>query len=138
MTTPRLQAVLETALYVADLPSARRFYEEVLGLASMFAGERLAAYAVGASVLLLFQRGTTEQPVTLPGGGIPAHGARGCQHLALAITAVELDLWATHLVNAGVPIEERTQWPRGAISLYFRDPDGHLLELATPGLWPNY
>lgn len=138
MTRPRLAAVLETALYAADLPSARRFYEEVLGLAPMFADERLAAYAVGPSVLLLFQRGTTEQPVRLPGGCIPPHGAQGCQHLALAIGADELEPWIAHLAAAGVPIEARTQWPRGAISLYFRDPDGHLLELATPGLWPNY
>lgn len=138
MTAPRLQAVLETALYVADLPSARRFYEEVLGLTPMFADGRLAAYAVGSSVLLLFQRGSTEQAVELPGGRIPPHGAQGCQHLALAITAAELDAWVTHLEAAGVVIEERTPWPRGAISLYFRDPDGHLLELATPGLWPNY
>ncbi len=138
MTRPRLAAVLETALYAADLPSARRFYEEVLGLAPMFADERLAAYAVGPSVLLLFQRGTTEQPVRLPGGCIPPHGAQGCQHLALAIGADELEPWIAHLAAAGVPIEARTQWPRGAISLYFRDPDGHLMELATPGLWPNY
>ncbi len=138
MTRPRLAAVLETALYAADLPKARRFYEGELGLAPMFADERLAAYAVGASVLLLFQRGTTEQPVRLPGGCIPPHGAQGCQHLALAIAAEELEPWVVQLEAAGVPIEERTQWPRGAVSLYFRDPDGHLLELATPGLWPNY
>jgi len=138
MTIPRLDAVLETALYVADLGRARRFYEEVLGLAPMFADERLAAYAVGASVLLLFQQGSTEAAVELPGGRIPPHGARGCQHLALAIAADELESWVGHLEAAGVSIEERTQWPRGAISLYFRDPDGHLLELATPGLWPNY
>ena len=138
MTTPPLQAVLETALYAADLPRARCFYEKVLGLEPMFADERLAAYAVGASVLLLFQRGTTEQPVKLPDGGIPPHGARGCQHLALAITADELERWVGHLDDVGIPIEERTQWPRGAVSLYFRDPDGHLLELVTPGLWPNY
>lgn len=138
MTRPRLAAVLETALYAADLPKTRRFYEEVLGLAPMFADERLAAYAVGASVLLLFQRGTTKQPVRLPGGCIPPHGAQGCQHLALAIAAEELEPWVVQLEADGVPIEERTQWPRGAVSLYFRDPDGHLLELATPGLWPNY
>ncbi|MDT3722741.1 VOC family protein [Pseudomonas oryzihabitans] len=138
MTLPRLAAVLETALYVADLAHARRFYEETLGLVPMFTDGRLAAYAVGASVLLLFQRGSTEQRVELPGGRIPPHGASGRQHLALAITAAELDAWVAHLEVAGIAIEERTQWPRGAVSLYFRDPDGHLLELATPGLWPNY
>jgi catechol 2,3-dioxygenase-like lactoylglutathione lyase family enzyme len=30
------------------------------------------------------------------------------------------------------------RWPRGGESIYFRDPDGHLVELATPGLWDNY
>ena len=27
---------------------------------------------------------------------------------------------------------------RGGQSVHFRDPDGRLLELATPGLWPGY
>ncbi|HWQ03343.1 MAG TPA: glyoxalase, partial [Candidatus Nitrosotenuis sp.] len=26
----------------------------------------------------------------------------------------------------------------GGRSIYFRDPDGHSLELVTPGVWPNY
>ena len=37
-----------------------------------------------------------------------------------------------------IAIEGRTKWPPGGESIYFRDPDGHLLELATPGLWPGY
>jgi catechol 2,3-dioxygenase-like lactoylglutathione lyase family enzyme len=52
-----------------------------------------------------------------------------------------LDLWfegQRQLSEAGVTIEGRTKWPRGGVSVYFRDPDGHLLELATPGLWPGY
>jgi catechol 2,3-dioxygenase-like lactoylglutathione lyase family enzyme len=38
----------------------------------------------------------------------------------------------------GVSIEGEMEWPRGGTSLYFRDPDGHLVELATPGLWSIY
>ena len=34
-------------------------------------------------------------------------------------------------------VESRIGWLRGGTSLYFRDPDGHSLEVATPGLWPN-
>ena len=40
--------------------------------------------------------------------------------------------------EAGIAIKGRTKWPRGGESIYFRDPDGHVLELATPGLWPGY
>jgi len=38
----------------------------------------------------------------------------------------------------GVAIEGRVDWPRGGRSVYFRDPDGHLLEFATPGQWSIY
>ena len=53
-----------------------------------------------------------------------------------AVAAADLPAWEARLAAQGVPIEGRTQWPRGSTSIYFRDPDGHLLELATPGLWP--
>jgi catechol 2,3-dioxygenase-like lactoylglutathione lyase family enzyme len=43
-----------------------------------------------------------------------------------------------HLTAAGVSLEGRTEWPRGGVSVYFRDPDDHLLEIATPGLWKGY
>ena len=57
---PKLQGLLETALYTADLELARRFYEDILGLQPMVADARLVAYAVApAQVLLLFQAGAT-------------------------------------------------------------------------------
>ena len=71
MSAPPIAGVLETAIYVADLPRARAFYEGVLGLVPMFADARLAAYPVGASVLLVFLRGGTAETVALPGITVP-------------------------------------------------------------------
>jgi catechol 2,3-dioxygenase-like lactoylglutathione lyase family enzyme len=38
----------------------------------------------------------------------------------------------------GIAIEERTKWEGGGESLYFRDPDRHLLKVVTPGTWSIY
>ena len=59
-------------------------------------------------------------------------------HVAFSIAADELEDWQRHLQAKGVLLESRIEWPRGGVSIYFRDPDGHLLELATPGLWEIY
>jgi catechol 2,3-dioxygenase-like lactoylglutathione lyase family enzyme len=74
----------------------------------------------------------------MPGGTIPPHDGKGPHHIAFSIAADELAQWETRLADFGVAIEGRTIWPRGGTSVYFRDPDGHLLELATPGLWPRH
>ena len=135
----KLNGILETAVYVDDMARARRFYEEAMGLRPMFQDGRLTAYDVaGRSVLLVFKRGASVQGATLPGGTIPGHDGHGPLHLAFAIDASALGEWEERLKPYGVEIEGRTRWPRGGKSIYFRDPDGHLIELATPGLWPTY
>lgn len=137
-SAPPLGGVLETALYVAEMPRARAFYEGVLDLSPVFTDERLTAYAIGATVLLLFLKGGTAETVHLPGGTIPPHDGDGRIHYALAIATADLPAWEARLAARGIAREGRTRWPRGGTSLYFRDPDGHLGELATPGIWPNF
>lgn len=135
---PSLNAVVETAVYVADLARARQFYESVFGLQAMFHDERVAAYPVGPSVFLLFQQGSTDEPARPHGGLIPPHDGQGRLHFAFSIPADALHAWRKRLETHGILIEGEVQWPRGAHSLYFRDPDGHLAELVTPGIWANY
>ncbi|MGO9398529.1 MAG: VOC family protein [Xanthobacteraceae bacterium] len=136
---PDLLGVLETSLYVDAFERACPFYEQVLGLNSIYRDARLCAYDVGGrGVLLLFLRGHSLEPTHLPGGTVPPHDGRGPVHMAFSIAAGALADWETRLAEAGVAIESRVKWPRGGESIYFRDPDGHVLELATPGLWPGY
>ena len=138
---PAIHGVVETILYTDDLARATEFYRDVLGLTPMKGdGERFQALDTGASrVLLLFKRGGTLVPQPVPSGGvIPPHDGSGPLHLAFAIAAVDYDKWCARLLDCGVTIESETQWERGGRSVYFRDPDKHLVELVTPGIWPNY
>ena len=135
----QLDRVLETCLYVDDLDRAARFYEQIMELAPLTSDGRFRAYDVGGkSVLLLFRRGATLETVRMPGGTIPPHDGHGPLHIAFAVSADELAQWEARLNERSIEIEGRTDWSRGGKSIYFRDPDGHLLELATPGLWATY
>ena len=135
---PPIHGVLETGLHVADLARSREFYSRLFGFPLMAADERFCAFDVaGRDVLLLFLKGGTPGAVKTPGGLIPPHDGAGRLHFAFAIAAEDLLPWEARLAAQGIEIESRVDWPRGR-SIYFRDPDGHLLELATPGLWPNY
>ena len=139
-STPALVGVLETSLYVTDLARARDFYEHVMGAALLaeFGARGLALHVGGRSVLLLFVRGASVSGSGSPGGFVPGHDGSGPQHIAFAIAADALDDWERRLARAGIAIESRVGWPRGGTSLYFRDPDGHAVELVTPRTWAMY
>lgn len=136
---PAPTRILETALYVEDPVVSRRFYESVLGLQAISGGDRLVAMdAGGGTVLLLFRRGSTTDGASFPGGWIPPHDGSGGSHFAFAVPDGSLAMWRDRLSDAGIEVESEVRWPRGGTSLYFRDPDGHSVELATPGVWSVY
>lgn len=138
---PNLTGILETSIYVDDLSVACAFYETVMGLIALKTSDRLCAYDVnGRSVLLLFLKGATAAGAVADGDNdIPGHDADGRIHFAFQSTHDELDKWTAHLEVHGIEILSRTSWLRGGKSIYFRDPDGHLLEIAaSPGLWPGH
>ncbi|HEY1863595.1 MAG TPA: VOC family protein [Roseiarcus sp.] len=133
---PAIEGLLETSLYARDLKRTAAFYRELFGFKALVDSPRLVAFEIAErSVLLVFQAGATEQDVVEVGGAIPGHDGRGRLHLALSVRADDLDAWRERLSERGVAIVGEYRWPRGGVSLYMRDPDGALVELATPGLW---
>jgi catechol 2,3-dioxygenase-like lactoylglutathione lyase family enzyme len=136
---PQLTGVLETSLYVEDLERSIRFYLEVMQFQKLVGDQRFGALqAARQQVLLLFKKGASTEPMVIDGGVIPPHDASGQMHLAFAVSAQELEPWERWLEQHQVVIESKVRWERGGQSIYFRDPDGHLLELVTPGCWAIY
>lgn len=125
--------ILEAALYVADLTRSEQFYARVFNLRKLGSDpSRHVFFQCGNAVLLLFRAEATRQS----DGRIPAHGAKGPGHLAFEIFLEEISSWREHLQKCGVAIEKEIDWPEGGHSIYFRDPDGNSLELATRNVWP--
>ena len=134
----QVRRILETALDCNDLRASASFYTTLLGVTPMLDTERLVVLEAGeGTLLLLFQRGNAD-PLPTPGGLIPGHDAGGPGHFAFAIDAADLAAWEAKLASLGIAVESRVKWERGGTSVYFRDPDGRSVELATPGLWPTY
>ncbi len=132
----RITGILETALYVNDMSRTVDFYRSVFGFEPLLESDRLTALNVAdRNVLLLFLSGATLEPFPTAGGVIPAHDGSGRVHFAFGIATDDVEPWHEHLIASGVPVESTVEWPGGAISIYFRDPDDHLVELITPGFW---
>lgn len=128
----RVREILEASLYAADLDAAERFYGGVLGMERMSRVDgRHVFFRCGGRVFLVFDPAAT----SAQGGAVPAHGGPGAGHIAFAVAEAELEGWRRHLRAAGVEIEQEVEWPGGGRSIYFRDPAGNSVELATPVLW---
>jgi catechol 2,3-dioxygenase-like lactoylglutathione lyase family enzyme len=130
---PKSEGVLESSLYVDDVATSTRFYEKIFGfrVISDF-GERGCAMQAGdRQILLLFKKGGSRS-IQSP------HDGDGELHLAFAIPASELETWERWLAENEISVEEKHTWDLGGQSVYFRDPNCHLIEIATPGVWSIY
>jgi catechol 2,3-dioxygenase-like lactoylglutathione lyase family enzyme len=130
---PKTGGILESSLYVDDVPRSAKWYENTFGfrVISDFGGRGCAMEAGVRQVLLLFAKGASR---TIP----TPHDGNGELHLAFAIRAEELANWESWLTQNGIAVEEKRTWERGGMSIYFHDPDRHLIEIATPGVWSIY
>jgi catechol 2,3-dioxygenase-like lactoylglutathione lyase family enzyme len=123
----KVQRIDHVVLTVADVDRTLAFYQRVLGMAPVSFGEGRRALAFGDQKLNLHQAGREFEPKALR----PTPGA-----IDLCFTTdVPLDEIAAHLRSESVVIEHGPVDKVGARSalrsLYFRDPDGNLIEVSN-------
>jgi len=99
---PKSDGILESSLYVSDVPRSVRFYQETFGFRVISAfGERGCAMQAGTrQVLLLFKRGAS-RAIQSP------HDGDGELHIAFAIPSAELANWESWLQARGIAVEEK-------------------------------
>ena len=135
----KTQGVLETALYCDDLEKAVSFYRKLFAFSVLFEDERLCRP----------ERRQPHRPAALSQGGIvAAQRHAGRDHPAARWAGAAAPGVCHHgrgparLGGSAACRRGRHREPGvlacGGHSVYFRDPDGHLLELVTPGLWAIY
>lgn len=132
-------AIVETCLYVEDLERSIQFYLQLLGCEVVARDSRFCAFDLApGQLLLLFDRRSTDD-ITLPNGDrIPAHHGAGRLHVGFGVEEEQLAQLTSRMAQLGIAIESHVSWPRGGKSVYLRDPDGHLVEFLTRGVWPSY
>ncbi len=119
-----IRSIDYTVIYVRDMATMRAFYGRTLGFALH---RELSAswveFRVGATLLALAERGRrfADPP--------PPDGALSLQ-LAFRVAPAEVASCAATLQERGVHIVEGpTDQPFGHRTLFFRDPDGNVLEI---------
>jgi catechol 2,3-dioxygenase-like lactoylglutathione lyase family enzyme len=114
-------------LTVADIEATIRFYSSVMGMGVVTFGQGRRALTFGKQKINLHERGKEFDPKA-------ASPTAGSGDFCL-ITDEPLETVIEHLQACGVPIEEGPVARTGAIgaitSVYIRDPDGNLVEIAN-------
>lgn len=156
---PRPSHILETCLYVRDMTQSTAFYSEILGLEPRIKSPRLTMFPLSNTTLILFQLGMTASDSVSEDGIVPGHGpdedtvsslTRGNDgqeselsklhtHYCLAVSSpTEVEVWEKYLSSKSVKLRGVMNWQRGGKSVYFEDPDGHVGEIGSRGIWEHW
>jgi catechol 2,3-dioxygenase-like lactoylglutathione lyase family enzyme len=123
----RIDRLDHLVLTVRDVDATCAFYVRVLGMQLVTFGEARKALAFGRQKINLHQAGREFEPKA----ALPTPGSAD---LCL-ITDVPLDEVIAHLTACGVAVVEGPVMRTGATgpirSVYFRDPDGNLIEVSN-------
>jgi catechol 2,3-dioxygenase-like lactoylglutathione lyase family enzyme len=123
-TFEAISAIDYTVIFVRDMDAMRYFYESVMRfLLLRELSSNWIEYRVGSNTLVLSRPGLTASDVPTPYGS-------AALHLAFKVSALEVDQCAEELMRKGINlVSPPTNRDFGHRTLFFRDPDGNLLEM---------
>lgn len=132
MEKPKLQRLDHLVLTVADMDATIDFYTAVLGMThrpfQVADGGTRHALTFGKQKINLHAHGAEFEPKA-------KHPAPGAADLCF-LTEAPLQSWQIHLAASGIAVENGPVARTGAtgpiMSIYVRDPDGNLIEIAAP------
>lgn len=151
--------ILETCLYVRDMTRSVAFYTGILGLQLQIGSPRLAVFPLGKTTLILFQLGMTASDSISESGVVPGHGpdertfsaltignndqqsnpGQLHTHYCLAVSSrEEVQAWEEYFKSREVKLRGTMHWQKGGKSVYFEDPDGHIGEIGSRGIWEHW
>ena len=119
-----IRAIDYTVVFVRDMAAMRRFYEDILGFRlARELSPNWIEYQVGDNTLALARP-------RLTAGDAPTPSGSASLQLAFKVSPPEVDQCAEELVRRGVDLlSPPTDQVFGHRTLFFRDPDGNLLEV---------
>jgi catechol 2,3-dioxygenase-like lactoylglutathione lyase family enzyme len=119
-----IRAIDYTVIFVRDMAAMRRFYEDVLALSPLRElSPNWIEYGLGSNTLALARPSRTAADAPTPPGSASLQ-------LAFKVSVAEVDQCADELVRQGVALlSPPTNQSFGHRTLFFRDPDGNLLEI---------
>lgn len=122
----RIGGVDYSIIIVRDMAAMRAFYRDVMGFpVERTLGENWIEHRIGANVLALAHPSVTRAA----GDAAVPRGAAALQ-LAFRVAPADVDACAAELAAKGVAIvDPPTDQPWGHRTLFFRDPDGNVLEI---------
>ncbi len=119
-----IRSIDYTVILVRDMAAMRAFYGDILRFSLLRElSPGWIEYQIGGNILALSRPHRTAKDAPTPAGS-------AALQLAFKVAAPDVDRCADELLRHGVDLlEPPTDQPFGHRTLFFRDPDGNLLEV---------